>query len=375
MKHRKWLRFFQKSKEQDNGKATENAQRETVLFPALFHSLSEGIIVFDRDGKLWTKNESVDSLLKFDTEYTTFQELCTLLNMNLTLEEFLLLPMPTQKEFFVTKGEKYLKLHFLAPADEGAYAQMVLIMVSDYSEQKSLDDRRKDFVADVSHELKTPLTSILSYAEALSEDDVDEETRKKFLNVIVTEANRMDRLIGDLLQLSRLSGERYPLNRRRYPFDALIRNCVEKIKLEAENHHLTMETFIIGELPEVMMDVDKMEQVILNILSNSIKYTPEKGKITIYAGMNFNQVYVKISDTGIGIPAEATERVFERFYRVDKARTRKEGGTGLGLAISKEIVDAHSGLITLTSEFGKGTEVMIRLPIRSQNVNDKPYEA
>lgn len=374
MSIKKWTGLFKQKKQQDNAPIDKHTQREATLFPALFHSLSEGVVVFERTGAIWKKNKSADALLLSEENITSFQELCALLNLSISLEEFLLLPTPNEKEFYITKGERYLKLQFFAPTEE-AYVQKVILLIRDYSEQKNLDDRRKNFVADVSHELKTPLTSILSYAEALSESEVDEETRKKFVDVIVTEANRMDRLIGDLLQLSRLSGEQYPLNRRRFPFDVLIRNCVEKIKLEAENRHLTIETFIIGELPEVMMDVDRMEQVILNILSNSIKYTPEKGKITIYAGMNFNQVYTKISDTGIGIPAEATDRVFERFYRVDKARTRKEGGTGLGLAISKEIVEAHRGMISLSSEFGKGTEVMIRLPIRSQNINDKPYEA
>lgn len=371
---KKWASFFKRSKQQDKEARQEQTQREATLFPALFHSLSEGVAVFEQTGAIWKKNRAADALLLAENNITSFQSLCEQLQLNTSLEEFLLLPMPKQKEFFVTQGDKYLNLQFFAPTEE-AYAKKVILLIRDHSQQKTLDDRRRNFVADVSHELKTPLTSILSYAEALSDADVDEDTRKKFVDVIVTEANRMDRLIGDLLQLSRLSGERYPLNRRRFPFDVLIRNCVEKIKLEAENRNLTIETFIIGELPEVMMDVDKMEQVILNILSNSIKYTPEKGKITIYAGMNFNQVYAKISDTGIGIPAEGIDRVFERFYRVDKARTRKEGGTGLGLAISKEIVDAHNGTISLTSEFGEGTEVMIRLPIRSQNINDKPYDA
>ena len=371
---KKWTGFFNQRKPQDKEHVNENMQRGTELFPALFHSLSEGVVVFESSGTIWKKNASANNLLLAENNITSFQDLCSLLQLALSIEEFLLLPMPTQKEFYINKEDKYLHLQFFAPTED-AYAQKVILLISDHSQQKNLEDRRKNFVADVSHELKTPLTSILSYAEALAEDDLDGETRKKFVDVIITEANRMDRLIGDLLQLSRLSGEQYPLNRRRFPFDVLIRNCVEKIKLEAEHRNLTIETFIIGELPEVMMDVDKMEQVILNILSNSMKYTPEKGVITIYAGMNFNQVYAKILDTGIGIPAEGIDRVFERFYRVDKARTRKEGGTGLGLAISKEIVDAHGGTISLASVFGEGTEVMIKLPIRSQNINDKPYEA
>lgn len=350
---------------------TESLGDQKIDFLELFNCLSEGIVVFDRYGRMILKNSNVDQLLGIPIQ--SLSELIKELRVSTSLEELVYLDGLKKKEFFINQNNKYLKLQFRVHFEQGDRADKIIVAISDYSEQKLLDDRRKDFVANVSHELKTPLTSILSYAEALQDPELDLATRSNFLEVVVAEANRMDRLIGDLLQLSKLSGEKFPLNRRRYPFAQLIEKSIEKIRLEAVNHNLTIHTYLFGELPEVMMDVDKMEQVILNVLSNAIKYTPEKGSITIYAGTTFHQVYAKITDTGIGIPEENLNRVFERFYRVDKARSRQQGGTGLGLAISKEIIEAHNGIITLNSEFGKGTEVLIKLPIQSRNTNDQFY--
>ena len=342
-------------------------------FMELFNSLSEGIIVFNNQGKLVIKNGEANRLLEVSKDIFHINELINFYNISLTFGELLYIKNSEKKEFYINKDKKYLKFQFLPYFGKEDIAENIIVAISDYSEQKSLDDRRKDFVANVSHELKTPLTSILSYTEALLDEEISEDTRNKFINVIIEEANRMDRLIGSLLQLSRLTSDKYSLNRRRYPFAELINNCIEKVRLDANNHKLTINKFLIGDLPEVMMDVDRMEQVMLNILSNAIKYTPEKGTITIYAGKNYNQVYAKIADNGIGIPKEHVNKVFERFYRVDKARSRQQGGTGLGLAISKEIVEAHSGIITISSEFGKGTDVMIKIPIKSGNRPDYEY--
>ena len=333
----------------------------------MFDTLSEGIIVFDNYGKLIIKNNASNGFLEDGVDITYIDKFIDNFDIGLTFEELIYIENKENKKFFINKNGKYFKLQFFLYYAEEKNIRNIIVSLSDYSEQKSLDDRRKDFVANVSHELKTPLTSILSYTEALADDDISKKTRDKFLNVIIDEANRMDRLIGNLLQLSKLTSDKYSLNRRRYSFSSLINNCIEKIRLDAHNHHLTINKYMIGELPEVMMDVDRMEQVILNILSNAIKYTPAKGIITIYAGKNYNQVYAKITDNGIGIPQEHVNMVFERFYRVDKARSRQQGGTGLGLAISKEIVEAHSGVITVSSEFGKGTDVMIKIPIKTGN--------
>ena len=347
----------------------DSISSDSIDLMGLFNSLSEGIFVFNNYGNLITANEMANEIFKDEERIQDINDLIEYFNINISLEELVYIDSLGKRDFYVNKSGKYLKLQFIATFKGGDRAENIIVSISDHSEQKILDNRRKDFVANVSHELKTPLTSILSYAEALTDEYIDGETKNKFLNVLIDEAYRMDRLIGDLLQLSKLSSDRYALNKRRFSFSTLINNCIDKINLEAKNHNLTVNKYLFGELPEIMMDVDRMEQVILNVLSNSIKYTPEKGVITIYAGKNYNQVYVKISDNGIGIPKELTNRVFERFYRVDKARSRQQGGTGLGLAISKEIVEAHEGIITINSEFGKGTDVMIKLPIKPINSN------
>jgi two-component system sensor histidine kinase VicK len=143
----------------------------------------------------------------------------------------------------------------------------------------------------------------------------------------------------------------------------IVKDIVERMQLEAERKNQKLESYVIGEIPNIKGDKDRLEQVVVNLISNAMKYTPEKGEITVYVGRIYNDIYVKVTDTGIGIPAESIPRVFERFYRVDKARSRDMGGTGLGLSIAKEIIQAHGGTISITSEEKKGTEVTVRLPV------------
>jgi len=338
----------------------EEKKEINIDYPSMFNSFAKGLIIFDADGRIIARNHNAGIFLNILKNSNSFNEVTKILNLNILREELIYLSNQSQKQFFVTSGERYLQLQFSSDDDA-----RIFLVVSDFSKERRLDDRKRDFVANVSHELKTPLTSIMSYSEALLDPDLPAEMRNKFLNVVISESERMDRLIGDLLQLSKLSSDKVPLNKRRYSFALLINNCIEKIRLEADNHKVTIKTYFYGDLPEVMMDVDKIEQVILNILSNSIKYTPEKGTITLYAGKTFSKVFAMISDNGIGIPKEYVGMVFERFYRVDKARNRQQGGTGLGLAICKEILDAHMGEINLSSEFGRGTDVLIKLPIKS----------
>ena len=173
----------------------------------------------------------------------------------------------------------------------------------------------------------------------------------------------MTRLVKDLLQLSRLDNKQMEWNMQKLSFEQLVKGCIEKVKLSSKEKKQILECFTIGNPQSVQGDKDRIEQVILNILTNAIKYTPVEGKITIYLGKIYKDVYVKVVDSGIGIPREDRERIFERFYRTDKARSREMGGTGLGLSIAREIVEAHNGKITVSSELGEGTEVMVRLPM------------
>ena len=223
---------------------------------------------------------------------------------------------------------------------------------------------RKEFVADVSHELKTPITSIMGYADTLLEGDYDKDTQNRFLNVIAEEARRMAKLVTDLLTLSRFDNNQILQEKVKFDLGELVKQCQEKVQIEIDKKGHKVECFVTAEVPNVYADREGIERVVLNILTNSIKYTPDGGNIKIYVGFVYNDAYIKVIDNGLGIPEEDLNRIFERFYRVDKARTRQMGGTGLGLSIAKEILDKNNGSIDIKSEKGKGTEVVIRIPTK-----------
>jgi two-component system, OmpR family, sensor histidine kinase VicK len=248
--------------------------------------------------------------------------------------------------------------------DEAKKPEGIIAVLQDITEQQRLENMRKEFVANVSHELRTPLTSIKSYTESLLDGAIDDkEVSGKFLGVINSEADRMTSIVKDLLQLSRLDNQQMQWCMEDISFEDLVKSAVERMEMEARNKKQTLKCHVMGDVPNIEADYGRIEQVIFNIISNAIKYTPEGGKITVFIGILYNDVYVKVTDTGIGIPESDLPRIFERFYRVDKARSREMGGTGLGLSIAREIVEAHSGTISITSEANKGTEVTVRLPV------------
>ena len=221
---------------------------------------------------------------------------------------------------------------------------------------------RKEFVADVSHELKTPITSIIGYADTLQDGDYDKETQQRFLSVISSEGRRMADLVSDLLTLSRYDTNRMTRELTIFDLGEVAKKCQEKLAIEIEKKKQNVECYVTADVPPIEADKNGIERVILNVLSNAVKYTQEKGNIKIYVGFVYNDAYIKVIDNGIGIPKEDLSRVFERFYRVDKARSREMGGTGLGLSIAKEIIEQNNGSIDIKSELGKGTEVVIRIP-------------
>ena len=221
---------------------------------------------------------------------------------------------------------------------------------------------RKEFVADVSHELKTPITSIIGYADTLQDGDYDKETQQRFLSVISSEGRRMADLVSDLLTLSRYDTNRMTREVTTFDLGEIAKKCQEKLAIEIEKKKQNVECYVTADVPPIEADKNGIERVILNVLSNAVKYTQEEGIIKTYVGFVYNDAYIKVIDNGIGIPKEDLARVFERFYRVDKARSREMGGTGLGLSIAKEIIEQNNGSIDIKSELGKGTEVVIRIP-------------
>ncbi len=280
------------------------------------------------------------------------------------MEKIIYLETWTSTEQRIQVDEKYVDVYFAPFKDEKELPNGVIAVIQDITEHVKLDNMQQEFVADVSHELKTPITSIMGYADTLLEGGFDEETKTKFLNVIASESRRMARLVTDLLTLSRYDNKKAATNKETFDLGELVKKSQEKLAIEIKKKEHDVKCFVTADVPPVYAVKDDIERVVLNILTNSIKYTKDGGEIKIYVGFVYTDAYIKIIDNGIGIPEEDLTRIFERFYRVDKARTRELGGTGLGLSIAKEILDKNGGSIDIKSEVGKGTEVVIRIPTK-----------
>ena len=240
----------------------------------------------------------------------------------------------------------------------------VLAVLHDVTQQRKDQEIRREFVANVSHELRTPLTNVRSYAETLHDSsDVPPEMANSFLDVILSETDRMTHIVQDLLTLSRLDAGSTEMVFTRFPFHDAIESVVRSNSLNAKQRGHELTYVPEGELPLITGDRSRLEQVMMNILGNAIKYTPDGGHIRVTAGAGPDTAWMEVRDDGIGIPEKDRERIFDRFYRVDKARSRESGGTGLGLSIAQEIVQRHHGSIALAPHEGPGTTVRITLPI------------
>ncbi|AUG59083.1 two-component system histidine kinase PnpS [Acetivibrio saccincola] len=347
-------------------KNLNEVSREKNKIETILNYMTDGIIAFNLKGEVIHINPVLKVMLGIKEEWDmNFNEFSKRYDLGVSIEEISYLETYKTKEVNTTIGDKYVKVYFAIFTDENKKPDGVIAVFHDVTEQQKLDEMRREFVANVSHELRTPLTSIKSYSETLLEGALeDKETATKFLSVINSEADRMTRLVKDLLQLSRLDNNQMKWNITKFSLEKLVRDCIQKLEISANEKDQTIECYKIGDVEDVEADRDRIEQVLINILSNAMKYTPKGGKISIYVGKMYSSVYVKVKDSGIGIPKEDLPRIFERFYRTDKARSREMGGTGLGLAIAKEIIEAHNGEISVTSDIGKGTEFTIKLPVK-----------
>ena len=330
--------------------STQKKQMETILL-----HMSDGIIAFNMEGKVILINPAATRALSIMEEDTDFETIFKNVNIEINMEKIIYLEDWTSSEQKVKVKDRYLNLAFEILKDEKDRPAGVMVLIQDITEHVKLDNMRKEFVADVSHELKTPITSIMGYADTLLETDHDKAIETKFLGVISSEAKRMSKLVTDLLSLSRFDSNKTNIVKEEFDLGELAKKCQEKLQIEIDKKHLQVHCLVTANVPPVYAEKDGIERVIINILSNSIKYTNENGTINIYVGFVYNDAYIKFIDTGIGIPEEDLERIFERFYRVDKARTREMGGTGLGLSIAKEILDRNNGTIDIKSKLNKNT--------------------
>ena len=243
--------------------------------------------------------------------------------------------------------------------------------INEMSQKISQNNKMQtEFISSVSHELRTPLTNIRSYAETIRDagDELPRELENSFLDIVINESDRMTHIVQDLLTLSRLDSGRSEMNMARFPFSAAIDSVLRSTELEARRHKHELTHDYTENLPLIMGDRGRIEQVMLNVLGNAVKYTPDGGHIRVTAGTVGERVWMEVADDGIGIPKADRSRIFERFYRVDKARSRESGGTGLGLSIATEIVQRHNGTLSLVDREGPGTTVRLELPIRQSEV-------
>ena len=357
----KFIKSDEKTELKD--KLSEVSTKKNKIETILLH-MTDGIIAFNMSGEIILINPAAKKFLSISPEDNTFNDIFKKFEIDINMEKIIYLESWTSTEKRFQVDDRYVKVFFAPFKNEEDRPDGVIAVIQDITEHVKLDNMQKELVADVSHELKTPITSIMGYADTLLEGGYDEETQQKFLNVIASESRRMARLVTDLLTLSRYDSNKKKTQKEAFDLGELVKKCQEKLAIEIKKKNHTVNCFVTADVPLVYADKDDIERVVLNIMTNSIKYTQDGGEIKIYVGFVYNDAYIKIFDNGIGIPEEDLSRIFERFYRVDKARTREMGGTGLGLSIAKEILDKNGGSIDIKSKVGEGTEVVIRIPTK-----------
>jgi two-component system, OmpR family, sensor histidine kinase VicK len=351
--------------------ATTEGERRKLT--SVLSNMNEGVIATDREGNIILMNEPAMGLVGMSFDQAKGKSLLELLGIAdqvADIEEFQQIGSMII-DFSDENQHLLMRATFSVISDDEEEVNGYIVVLSDVTEEEKIERERREFVANVSHELRTPLTTMRSYLEALTDGETwrDPNIAPKFLKVTQTETERMIRLVNDLLQLSKMDNKDYMLNKEKVNFTKFFHHIIDRFELgRLEN------LVFVRKLPDepiwLWLDKDKMTQVLDNVISNAIKYSPEGGKIIFETIIKRKQLIIKISDEGVGIPADQVDRIFDRFYRVDKARSRKLGGTGLGLAIAKEMVQAHNGEIRAESTEGKGTTIIITLPFTQKKRGD-----
>ncbi|MDH6363570.1 two-component system sensor histidine kinase VicK [Enterococcus sp. PF1-24] len=355
--------------------AQDSMESERNRLDSVLTHMTDGVIATDRRGKVITINDMALSLLGVTSEETIGMSILTLLDIE---KEYTFRRLLEETEDLILdrsnshreSDQLIIKVNFSMLRRDSGFISGIVAVLHDVTEQERTEQERREFVSNVSHELRTPLTSMRSYIEALSEGAwQDEELAPNFLNVTLEETDRMIRMINDLLSLTKMDNGKTTVQKELVNFNEFVNFILDRFDMMVNNQekkYVIRREFTQRDL-WVEADPDKMTQVIDNIMNNAIKYSPDGGAITCRLIETHNNIIFSISDQGLGIPRKDLGRVFDRFYRVDKARARAQGGTGLGLAISKEVVKAHEGSIWAESQEGKGSTFYIALPY-------EPYE-
>lgn len=348
----------------------EHLSQEKNRLSSILSYMTDGVLATDRSGKIIMINETAQRHLNLTAEEALAMNIVDLFDGDKPYNYHdLVLETPTvslrrRNEYgeFVT-----LRLRFALNRRESGFISGLVVVIHDTTEQEKEERERRLFVSNVSHELRTPLTSVKSYLEALDDGALREEIAPDFIKVSLNETNRMMRMISDLLALSRIDNQATALDVELTNFTAFMTFILNRFDLVKNQHTINGKFYeLVRDYPItsvwIEIDTDKMTQVIENILNNAIKYSPDGGKITVSMKTTDSQLIISISDEGLGIPKKDLPLIFDRFYRVDKARSREQGGTGLGLAIAKEIIKLHKGFIWAKSDYGKGSTFTIVLP-------------
>jgi len=358
----------------------ENLEQESKRLNSILSYMTDGVLATNRRGQIIMINDMAKRQLGVERDEALNQNILELLRID---DEYELRDLITQSPELMIDSQDVngeyisLRVRFALVRRESGFISGLVAVLHDTTEQEKEERERRLFVSNVSHELRTPLTSVKSYLEALDEGALSEPVAPDFIKVSLDETNRMMRMVTDLLHLSRIDNATSNLDVELINFTAFITfilNRFDKIKSQDEN----LKYELIRDYPItsvwIEIDTDKMTQVIDNILNNAIKYSPDGGKITVSMKTTDDQMILSISDQGLGIPKQDLPKIFDRFYRVDKARSRAQGGTGLGLAIAKEIIKQHNGFIWAKSEYGKGSTFTIVLPYDKDAVKDEIWE-
>ncbi|PRO64366.1 cell wall metabolism sensor histidine kinase WalK [Alkalicoccus urumqiensis] len=353
---------------QEANATTEGERRK--LASVLMH-MTDGVVATDRDGKVILVNRRAEEILARRQEDMVGTDLTRVLNLDkfMKLEDFYRFQDPLLLDFDTADEKMTIETNFSTISKENGEENGVIAVLHDVTEQERIEEERREFVANVSHELRTPLTSMKSYLEALQDGAMqDPDIAPQFLSVTANETDRMIRLVNDLLQLSKMDGRDEQMQMTEVDAPQLVNHIVDRFEMSTKNQEIQFKRKIPEQDITVFGDRDKLTQLMDNIVSNAVKYSPEGGTITVTLRTEESRIVVSVKDEGVGIPKDNVNHVFDRFYRVDKARSRNLGGTGLGLAIAREIALSHGGNIWVSSEWGKGTTFSFSLPYTQEAV-------